>query len=240
MNYTKRELIDMIYILGKAEKNTLLAQRIYGMKYPDGCLPPKHSFDDLKERFDERDDLEYMKRKILNSSVTNKEKEMEVLFHIQDNPHISSREMAVLAETSKSSANKITKKYLYHPFHIELHQELHGDYFEKRVNFCNVMLELIASDPTFISKILFTDEATFKSNGTVNRHNMNYYATENPAWVEEVVHQNHWSVRSLNVWCGIFNNKIVGPYFFEEPPNGRNFQHYYSRQIVPSDRRNYV
>jgi hypothetical protein len=106
---------------------------------------------------------------------------MEVLLHIQDNPYTSSREVAVLAETSKSSANKITKKYLYHPFHIELHQELHGDDCEKRVNFCNVMLELIVRDPTFISKILFTDEATFKSNGTVNRHNMNYCATENPA-----------------------------------------------------------
>lgn len=60
----------------------------------------------------------------------------------------------------------------------------------------------------------------FRSNGAVNRHNMHYYATENPFWVREVQQQNHWS---LNVWCGIYHNRIIGPHFFNEPLNGPSY-----------------
>jgi hypothetical protein len=60
--------------------------------------------------------------------------------------------------------------------------------------------------------ILFSDEATFKSNGLVNRRNMQYYATENPHWVREIDNQNVWS---LNVWAGIINDHVIGPHFFD-------------------------
>lgn len=75
---------------------------------------------------------------------------------------------------------------------------------------------------------MFSDEATFRSNGAVNRHNMHYYSTTNPFWVREVQHQNHWS---LNVWCGIKNLRVIGPYFLREPLNGHRYLQFLQNEL---------
>ena len=74
MDFFKNELIDMIYILGEAEKNCLLAVRIYGAKYPNRRIPTRQSFQCLMERFDDNGSVEYQKRKVVNRNATNEEK----------------------------------------------------------------------------------------------------------------------------------------------------------------------
>ncbi|KAL2719288.1 hypothetical protein V1478_010750 [Vespula squamosa] len=39
---------------------------------------------------------------------------------------------------------------------------------------------------------------------------MHLWAAENPHWLRQVKHQKQWSV---NVWCDIIGDKIIGPYF---------------------------
>ena len=77
-------------------------------------------------------------------------------------------------------------KYKYHPYHICLHQSLHGQDFQNRVIFCNIILNKIQENPNFYNTVLFSDEATFNNIGVVNKHNMHYYAQENPRWVRQV------------------------------------------------------
>lgn len=228
MDFPKNELIDMIYILGEAEKNCLLAVRIYQAKYPDRRKPTRQTFQCLMERFDANGTVEYNKRKVVNRIATNEEKENEVLLHLEENPQVSSRQLANLCDTSQSTVNRITRKFKYHPYHIELHQELLDRDFEQRENFCATINATIREDPNFLSKIMFSDEATFRSNGSVNRHNMHYYSTVNPLWVREVQNQNHWS---LNVWCGIKNHRIIGPYFFREPLNGPRYLNFLQNEL---------
>lgn len=64
----------------------------------------------------------------------------------------------------------------------------------------------------FCRNVLFTDESTFRCDGFMNRHNIRYYSQQNPYWTGEIMKQGRWSV---NVWGGIFNNYVIGPYFFE-------------------------
>lgn len=45
-----------------------------------------------------------------------------------------------------------------------------------------------------------------------NRRNKHFYATENPHLIQEVRHQYRFS---LNMWCGLLNNKLLGPYFID-------------------------
>jgi hypothetical protein len=54
---------------------------------------------------------------------------------------------------------------------------------------------------------MFTDECNFKNNGHVNKHNMHYWAVENPQWMRQRQTQNYWS---LNVWGGVIDNKVIG------------------------------
>lgn len=229
MDYPLNELIDMIYVLGETGKNPLLAQRIYRMKYPERRIPTAVGFRNVMDRFDSSGSVKYSKREVVNKKAANEDNELEILLNIQENPQVGSRTLATLCNTSKSTVNRTTNKYKYHPYHIELHQELREEDFERRIQFCNIITQQLQVNNNFLCNVLFSDEATFKSNGAVNRHNMHYYATENPFWVREIKNQNHWSV---NAWCGILHNQIIGPYFFDEPLSGRSYL-YFLREEMP-------
>lgn len=230
MDYSKSELVDMVYVLGESQKNCLLAQRLYRMKYPARRQPTRLSFENLMERFASTGSVDYVKRKVVNKKTSNQGKELEILLHIEENPHVSSRQIAAASETSQSTVNRTTRKYKYHPYHIELHQELRNDDFERRVNFCQWISAQLEINPNFLSYIMFSDEATFRSNGAVNRHNMHYYALDNPFWIRRMQNQNHWSI---NVWCGILHNRIIGLYFSNTPLSGRIYLQFL-QEVLPN------
>ncbi|KZC05853.1 hypothetical protein WN55_06850 [Dufourea novaeangliae] len=79
-------------------------------------------------------------------------------------------------------------------------------------------LRKLQDDEMFVNKILFTDEATFTNHGEVNRY---YWSIHNPQWLGEVDKQRPWSV---NAWCGLLHNKIIGSYFIENTLNGRKYE----------------
>lgn len=107
-----------------------------------------------------------------------------------------------------------------HPYHIVLHQALNEQDFDNRLNYCQWMLGMLDKNRNFLKEILWTDEATFNSDGRVNLHNMHYWSAENPHWLREVQHQGRWS---LNVWCGIIGDRIIGPHFFDQALTGIRF-----------------
>lgn len=228
MNFSKEELIDMVYALGESERNCFLASRIYEAKFPNRRPPQLSTFENLKRRFENTGNVSYPKKIITNPTVCNEDNQLLILLHLQDNVHISCRELEHQTGISKSSVNRIIKKHGYHPYHIALHQELHGADYDNRVNFCNLILNKINEDPAFLLKVLFSNEATFKSNALVNRHNMHYYATENPRWMREIDRQSRWS---LNVWAGIINNKLIGPYFFEGILTGQMYLEFLATEL---------
>ena len=67
------------------------------------------------------------------------------------------------------------------------------------------------TDVSFLSHVLFSDEANFANTGNVNRHNMHYWGNTNPRWVRTASFQHPWSV---NCWSGIVGDHVIGPYFF--------------------------
>jgi hypothetical protein len=228
MNFNKDELVQMVYALGEGDRNCLLASRIYRQKFSENRQPSAKAFRRLKNRFEDTGNVFYKKKIFENKAVSNEENEMNVLLTLQENPYLSCRQMEAQLDISKSSVNRIVRKHKYHPYHISLHQDLHGNDFGNRMDFCNFVLHKINQDPMFLSYILFSDEATFKSNGLVNRHNMHYYATENPHWVREIDNQNVWS---LNVWAGIINDHVIGPHFFEGSLTGDRYHQFLDENL---------
>jgi len=122
---------------------------------------------------------------------------------------------------SQKSVLRILKRNKYHPYHVSLHQELHGVDFQNRVVFCEWASEQIHQNPNFFYYVLFSDESSFTNHGTVNRHNMHYWSVENPHWLRQVEHQRPWTV---NVWCGIIGNKLIGPHIIEGNLNGPKYR----------------
>ncbi|EFN81748.1 hypothetical protein EAI_02686, partial [Harpegnathos saltator] len=61
-------------------------------------------------------------------------------------------------------------------------QALSEDDFDRRIEFCDLMMEMIVDDPLLFNNVVFSDEATFELTGNVNRHNCRYWSDVNPHW----------------------------------------------------------
>ena len=228
MNFTKQEMIDMIYVLGASDKNCLLAVRIYHEKYPDRRQPHRSAFERLRQRFDETGNVQYIKTDRVKP-VLNEENELAVHLKVIEDPHIGSRKIATETDIGKTTVLRILDKNKFHPYHIQLFQELYDTDYERRLTFCNWAQQQIQREPRFFDYLLFTDEATFNKNGNVNRHNFHYYATENPHYIR-THSQNRWS---LNVWGGIIGNIVIGPHFFEERLTADRYLHFLREDLGP-------
>ena len=57
-----------------------------------------------------------------------------------------------------------------------------------------------------------SDEVHFYPNGTVNKQNFRYWASENP----RALHQRPLYSPKVTVWCGLGKCRIFGLFFFEE------------------------
>ena len=78
--------------------------------------------------------------------------------------------------------------------------------------------------------MVWSDEAQFKLNGTVNRHNCVYWAPENPhVHVEKEV-----NLPGLNIWCGLSLRGLIGPFFFEGTVTGQVYLDMLCTSILPA------
>ena len=82
------------------------------------------------------------------------------------------------------------------------------------------MLRRIQEDPNFCREILFTDEATFSTAGMFNRKNKHFWSTANPHKKQIVRIQGR---KSINVWCGVISNRVLGPIIIENTLNGQRY-----------------
>jgi len=61
-----------------------------------------------------------------------------------------------------------------------------------------------------------------------NRHNKRYWASENPRKYMEMKKQGR---TSINVWCGMIDNKVLGPIFFNGSLNGQRYLYFLQNEI---------
>ena len=70
---------------------------------------------------------------------------------------------------------------------------------DSRMQFCEWFQQMVNEDEELVTNIVWSDEAQFKLNGTVNSHNCVYWAPENlHVHVGKAV-----NLPGVNVWCGL-------------------------------------
>lgn len=157
--------------------------------------------------------------------------QLDVLLSVEENPHSVSRQIALDMGISHKSAQTIWHKEKYHPYKVCLVHELNEDDFDRRLQFCEIMQPICHQDQNFAANILFSDEATFYLNGTVNKQNCRYWSKENPRWIQEARSQ---SPEKLNVWAGILKDKVIGPFFFEGNLTGEGYMEFLQLDLLPA------
>ena len=90
---------------------------------------------------------------------------------------------------------------------------------DRQLQFCEWFLHKSEERENFQDSIVWSYEATFKVNGTINRHNCVYWANENPNNVEEKT----VNLLGVAVWCSLSSRGLIGPYFFEETVTGQTY-----------------
>jgi len=90
--------------------------------------------------------------------MCHEDNEINVLATMNGNPQISSREIERESNINKRSTLRIFAKHEYHPYRINLHQDLHDTDFENCVTFCQWVQHQMHINNEFLS-ILFTNEA---------------------------------------------------------------------------------
>jgi len=147
-----------------------------------------------------------------------------------EDPHCTLHKAAQEHGISMKSVHRILKKNKFHPFKVTLVHELNEDDFDRRVEFCEDMMARIDNNPNFHFNIVFSDEATFELNGTLNRHNCRYWDNVNPYWKRE---DNTQYLEKLNVWAEILNDQIIDPFFIEGNLNSEKYEDMLHNEIVP-------
>ena len=108
------------------------------------------------------------------------DKRDEIVEAYGDDPTLSQRKAAQLCSVSQSSVNRVLKDEGLRAWKFTRVQEISDDDKVQRLQFSNLILQHQQRDSNFVGNIVFSDEATFHLNGSVNLHNAFIYAEENP------------------------------------------------------------
>lgn len=130
----------------------------------------------------------------------------DILEYFEENPQASTRNAARRFGVSQYTVWNVLHQEGLHPYHFRPVQELGPNDLEPRVIFCRWFLQ------NHDKNILFTDEATFTRLGIFNVHNEHWWSHSNPHVTRQDAYQHRFSV---NVWAGVLNNCLLGPYFIE-------------------------
>lgn len=216
MAYSAEEKYDMYNIYIKSNRDSTAAAVNYATTYPDRQQPHRTIFSRIAKA-------------LMSGSLSNPRKkyekppsanEINVLAQLYINPRQSSRAISSQCGISDSFARKIIKKYKYHDYKYTPVQKLYPGDPDRRLEFCQWFQDQTAADPLFCRKIIWSDESLFTNCGMFNRRNAHVYALENPHLIREVRNQYRFSV---NVWCGILDTRIIGPYFIRGNLNAQAY-----------------
>lgn len=114
----------------------------------------------------------------------------------------------------------------------QVHQALsHHNDRQRRLTFRQSMVEKLERNSDYMKIICFTDECRFWVNGSMSSHFYRYWCARNPHVVRE---QNHQNKDKVNVWAGIYRERIIGPIFIEGNLNPETYFESLEDEILPA------
>ncbi|XP_071576406.1 uncharacterized protein [Temnothorax nylanderi] len=211
---SERERITILMMRGWGvnERSFTDVVRLFNNTYPNRQISKSTVLKTVR-RFQETGSVKSRFRSDRPSSATNNDKQLDVLQTFIENPHTSVNRAAQAHDIAPMSVHRILRKNKLHPYKLQYVQELQDGGDERRICFCARMMDLIDASPNFPYQIVFTDEATFTLTGEVNNQNFRLWSDENPNWVRE----SHTPYpQKINVWCGMIDAYVIGPFFFRK------------------------
>lgn len=162
-------------------------------------------------------------------SVNTKETRARLVRSLDRSPQKSSRRLSAELGVSQFAVISMMRELKLKPFRPRLIHALNDDDYDRRVEFAENFLEMVRNDETLLDRVIWSDEAIFKLNGHINRHNCVYWASENP----NVTIEREQFAPGVQVWCAIWSGGIIGPFFFDGSVNGQSYLAMLEEQFWP-------
>jgi len=149
------------------------------------------------QRFERSDSVRNRPKSGRLATVTNENKIGCFMVFCRRPPYFYKSRYTTTRNWSCIHSQDFEKKNKWHSYKLHLFQELSEDDFDRFVQFCDLIMEMLNNDPLFLDDIVFSDEATFELTGNINRHNCRYWSDINSYWMRE----NHSIHKKL--MCGV-------------------------------------
>ena len=198
-------------------------------------LPSRKAVYNLIHKFERTGSVADDKRTGRPVTTTTAENQERVAQHLVETPETSTRRGGLELDLSHTSYRRIVKRLKFKPYIPRVIHGLLEDDPDRRLQYCEMMLDEYRHDDTLFSRIIFSDEAQFKLNGLVNRHNSVYYDTVNP----HITYEQQLNQPGVIVWAGMSSFGMFGPYFFEGNVTGEAYLNMLRDYFVPGLRNTY-
>lgn len=223
---TKEEKIEIILIHGENKTNRDTAD-IFNRRYPQKSV--SHStVGRIFQKFKTTGSVENVFKQP-HTKWKIHEHEENVLLDVIEHQKTSIAAISERTGTVATTVRNILKRNKFHPYKPKFINVLKEYDFDARFDFCTWIQGEIEENRSFSKSILFTDEATFSSNGVVSSQNCRWWSDVNPGFVIECKDQ--YSFKT-NVWCGIYNGRLIGPYFFRQNLNSERYLNFLENEIT--------
>jgi len=135
------------------------------------------------------------------------EKQLDVAQSFVENLHFNMCKANQQHDINRMVVQRILKKIKFYPYKSNLVQELNEDDFNRRMEFCKLVMKKTDDDPNFFQYSLFNiflDRAIFELNCSVNRHNCRFWSDNNFHWKLICNTLKSWTSRRV-CWLAIFH-----------------------------------
>lgn len=220
-------IADMHFVYGFCNGNARAAVVEYRRRYPGRIVLGYRSFMLVDRCLRE---FGLVQRRNEQGTILDAELEEQILNIITRDPTTSIRQISIRLGIPKTAVWRVLKKEGLHPYHYRRSYNLVAGDNVARSIFCMWFLREQRRCREFLNHILWTDEATFTRAGFTNHRNAHIWAVENPhvMWPTTFQHQ-----FSINVWAGIIDDLIIGPYILPNRLNQEIFLNFL-QEIFPT------
>jgi hypothetical protein len=136
---------------------------------------------------------------------------------VQRSPRLSTRRIASRIGASRMQVWRTLHEEDLQAYHNHRVQHLQPGDPAQRMD----LRQWIIAHPQLLSVILFTDEASFTRDGVNNLRNVHTWSHNNPHETSVTNFQKRFSV---NVWCGVLGNRLIGAFVFHNNLTGNTYE----------------
>jgi len=222
--FSQVEYCDMHFVYGFCYGNARAAVDEYQRRFPDRRIPYGSVFSRIHQTMRETGCLPSVVVQSERGVVRTINTGENILEMVQRSPRLSTRRIASHIGVSHMQVWRTLHEEGLYTYNDQRVQHLEAGNHAQRMDLCH----WIKAHPELLSVILFTDEASFTRNGINNSRNLQKLSPDNPHETSVTNFQRRFSV---NVWCGVLGNRLIGPFLFDSNLLGSTYEAFLRNEL---------